>query len=363
MKKLFAAASLILIFYVAVAMLGHAAQLADVADRIHPGAGIVTFWILIALLYGGPLFLVGMFFSLPKPLIPPEEAKGPEHDEYIQKLAARLTDNPLLKGARIESLEEVEAAVAKLAQEANKLIRDTASAVFVSTAVLQNGRMDGLIVLATQLRLVWRISRIFDQRPSPRQLISLYGNVSANVLIADSIQEVDFTEISTPIVTSIFPSLKGAIPGLEGISSLLVNSMANGTANAFLTLRIGIAARIYSEATTKPSLRNVRNSTTVQALVMVKDIAKEQGTEISRRAWESLKGVFISATEKTVDTVKTSAKGLSDATVHTAKTAKDRVIGSLQSMTDSVTKRREKNPDDDRAETEFEKAQPNTPSL
>jgi hypothetical protein len=347
MKKLLVAASIVLLLYIAIAMLGHAAQLADVADRVLPGAGIFVFWGLVALLYGGPMVLVAMFYRLPKALIPPKATEGPEHDEYIQMVAARLRGNPVLKGERIESPEDLEAALVRLSKEANTVIRGTASSVFVSTAVLQNGRLDGLIVLATQLRLVWHIARIYYQRPSPRQLLHLYGNVSANVLIADSIQEIDFAEISVPIVTSIFPSLKGSIPGLQGVASLLVNSMANGTANAFLTLRIGILARTYCEATAEPDKGLLRSSVTMRAMVLAKDIAKEQGAEIAERAWESVKGVVMASAEKTVDAVKASAQKVSDVTVGAAMAVKDSAVGSVQTISDIVTRRGKEQPGND----------------
>lgn len=356
MKKFFVAASIILVFYLGIAMLGHAAQLADLADRIHPDSGIFVFWGLVALLYGGPLVLVLLFYSLPKALILPKATEGPEHDEYMAKVAAKLQGNPLLKGERIDLPEEVEAALARLSKEANLVIRDTASSVFVSTAVLQNGRLDGLIVLATQLRLVWRISRIYYQRPSPRQLLHLYGNVSANVLIADSIQEIDFAEISAPIVTSVFPSMKGLIPGFGGVASLLVNSMANGTANAFLTLRIGILARAYCEATAEPNRGVLRSSVTMQAMVLVKDIAKEQGTKIAVSVWESLKGVVVTTAEKTADVVKASAQKISDVTSGTAVSVKDGVAGTFGAISDSVSRLRGNKAEEAVAVPQIEKA-------
>lgn len=356
MKKIFIAASALIIFYLGVIMLGHAAQLAAVADAMLPGAGLYVFWILITVLFGSPLILLAMFFSLPKPMVPPDEMTGPRHDAYFKQLAARLKVNPLLKGERIETQADVEAAIAKLSKVANQAVRDTASAVFVSTAVLQNGRLDGLIVLATQLRLVWRIARIYYQRPSPRQLIHLYGNVSANVLIADSVQEIDFAEISAPIVSAVFPSLKGAIPGLQGLSSLLVNSLANGSANAFLTLRIGMIARMYCEATATPNKAMVRKNATIEALVLVKEVTREQGAEVARRAWGTVKGLVETTAGTTVQAVKTSAQKISETTTNSARAAKDSAVGSWESISDSVSKKLRKKPADDADNVRIEKS-------
>ena len=76
------------------------------------------------------------------------------------------------------------------------------------------------------------------------------------------------------MVALIIPSAKGAIPGVQGISHLLVNSIANGTANAFLTLRVGIVARRYLEATAVPSRQETQRSATVSALALVGAIAR-----------------------------------------------------------------------------------------
>ena len=136
---------------------------------------------------------------------------------------------------------------------ADKVVQDTANNVFVGTAVMQNGRLDGLIVLVAQLRMVWQIAKIYYQRPSPRQMLYLYSNVGTTVFLADSIQQINFMELAAPLVASVIPSLKGAIPGLQGIATLMVNSIANGSANAFLTLRVGIVTRQYCETLTIPS--------------------------------------------------------------------------------------------------------------
>ena len=120
-------------------------------------------------------------------------------------------------------------------------------------------------------------------------MLYLHSNVGANVLIADNIQNIDFAELATPIVVSIFPSMKSGIPGLQGISTVLVNSMANGAANAFLTLRVGLLAKAYCEALTTPSQGAVRQSTTTKALGLVATIVKEQGRRVASKSWDTVR--------------------------------------------------------------------------
>ena len=155
-----------------------------------------------------------------------------------------------IQGRALRTDQDVRAALDVLATEADMVGRRTASAVFISTAIMQNGRLDGAVVLATQARMIWEIAAIYDQRPSLRRMAHLYSEVIATALLATSLEDVDFSEMVTPLAVSVVPSLKGALPGFQGISSLLVNSLANGAANAFLTLRVGAVAKHYCAATT-----------------------------------------------------------------------------------------------------------------
>ena len=103
--------------------------------------------------------------------------------------------------------EEIEAAVRQLSVEADSVVRRTASTVFLSTALMQNGRLDGLIVLFTQIQMVNRIARIYVQRPSPRELLRLYENVGGTAFVASSLESLDLGEMVAPLATSIVPAL------------------------------------------------------------------------------------------------------------------------------------------------------------
>jgi hypothetical protein len=197
-----------------------------------------------------------------------------------------MLKNPRLHGLQLTSNADIPAALVKLSHDADKIIQDTANNVFVGTAVMQNGRLDGLIVLVAQLRMVWQISKIYYQRPSPRQMLYLYSNVGTTVFLADGLQQLNFMELAAPLVASVIPSLKGAIPGLQGIATLMVNSIANGSANAFLTLRVGIVTKQYCETLTTPVSKVVRESATKIAFKHVGQITKENGANLAKATWK-----------------------------------------------------------------------------
>ncbi|GHU26174.1 hypothetical protein AGMMS50256_02760 [Betaproteobacteria bacterium] len=337
-SRIFIAVSFAVIGYFFLSLVSAISQVADFVDRAYPGTAIWVFWGLVLFFFGLLLTPVYFYFRLPKVPIPPADEDPAATESFLRALREHLKGNPRLSDMELASNEEIPLALSKLGNEADIVIKRTASAVFVSTAVMQNGRLDGLFVLVSQLRLVWRIASIYHGRPLPRQMLHLYGNVGANVLIADNIQEIDFTEIATPIVASIFPSIKGSIPGLQGVSTLLVNSLSNGAANAFITLRIGLIAKTYCAALSTPMESSVRKSSTVEALVLVAGIVKEQGGRIVEKSWQMVRDTFVDATEATVQGVKGALRKTADATAGTAKTVGDSFGSGIRSIKDMITK-------------------------
>src|SRR6266404_4257123 len=188
-------------------------SLISLADRIHPVAGTIVFWSFFLAAGFFTLYCVIAYARLPAALIPPEETSGPRHDAYLQALRARLAINPRTRDLPLATPEEIERAVGHLSNEADKVVRRTASTVFLSTALMQNGRLDGLVVLFTQIQMVNRVARIYVQRPSPRELMRLYANVAGTALIASGLESLDLGEMIAPLATSVVPAIKGGIPG------------------------------------------------------------------------------------------------------------------------------------------------------
>jgi len=333
--------------YLCIVLIASVAQLADAADRIYLGMGQPVFWILISIFLYFVISPVVLYFKLPKALIPPIEIAGPKHDAYLNELLPRLALNPRLSGFPLNSIEDIPLAIKVLSKDADKIIHETASSVFVGTAVMQNGRLDGLITLFTQARMVWRIASVYQQRPSPRQMLYLYTNVGATAYIAANIEDIDFSALTAPIVVSILPSLHGGIPGLQGVATLLINSLTNGAANAFLTLRIGSIARQYSEALSYPSKRDVQKNATVLALGLIGRITKEHSIKIVTNFWESVKDTVLDVVDKTVDTsvqgIKGAAGKVSDTAISSAKVMGEALystVKEVKNVTSKITSRK-----------------------
>src|SRR5256714_7523655 len=264
-----------------------ATSLISLADRIHPVAGTVVFWGSCLAAGFFALYCVIAYAQLPPALVPPNETSGPKHEAYLQTLRSRLRNNPRTRELPLATSAEVEAAVAHLSKEADLVVRRTASTVFLSTALMQNGRLDGLIVLFTQIQMVGRIARIYVQRPSPRELVRLYANVGSTAFVASGLESLDLGEMVAPLAVSEVPALKSGIPGLSGISALLVKCVSNGAANAFLTLRVGEVARRYCELTSHHSPEAIRRSATAAAVQHLGRIVRENCALLVAQIWAS----------------------------------------------------------------------------
>jgi hypothetical protein len=264
-----------------------ATSLISLADRIHPIAGTVVFWTVCLAAGFFALYCAIAYARLPAALVPPEEDSGPKHDAYLQALRIRLAANPRTRDLPLVTKEEIEKAIGHLSAQADSVVRRTASTVFLSTALMQNGRLDGLIVLFTQIQMVARIAGIYVQRPSPRELVRLYANVAGTAFIASGMESLDLGEMVAPLAVSVVPALKGGIPGLSGISALLVKCVSNGAANAFLTLRVGEVARRYCELTSRHSPEAIRRSATAAAVQHLGRIVRENGALVVRKIWAS----------------------------------------------------------------------------
>jgi len=294
MKKWIYIALAVATFCVAGLLLGAINQIAGVAARFHPLAGDATFWTLVGALGAGLLYGLFRYSRMSPALVPPEHGcDEAQLADYKMALRRRVQSNPLLRDHAIETDAQLDEGLAILAENADRVIRKTSSTVFITTALMQNGRLDGMVVLFTQLRMIWRVARVYVQRPSPRQMLHLYANVAATAFIAGGIEELDIGQMFAPLATSALPALKAGIPGLHGISALLVRCVSNGAANAFLTLRVGEVARRYCALTSDLSRDQIRISATAEAVSHLRRIVAENGALVAKNAWDATAGVML----------------------------------------------------------------------
>jgi hypothetical protein len=87
-----------------------------------------------------------------------------------------------------------------------------------------------------------------------------------------------------------------------------VNSIVTGTANAFLTLRVGIIAKRYCGALVLPERRTVRRLAVAQAAQMLGTIARDGARRVGGAFWAAAKS-----------RVGDAARGVGDSAMQTAR--------------------------------------------
>ena len=147
LRKVAIPSAVFCVVFVGVLLLNQTLQLADTAARLHPAAGDFVFWGLVftyLLCVGVPVVL---FLRLPAPLVPPHSEADPAFEGYLKKLRRRLAVNPHLPECSLESRADVEAALAALRRKAEEVVKTAGSRVFLTTAISQNGSLDGASVI------------------------------------------------------------------------------------------------------------------------------------------------------------------------------------------------------------------------
>ena len=258
------------------------------AGAVHPLLGQCVLWLLL-LTYAVCLAVpIVTFVRLPKRLVPPPPGDPAQDSAFIHSLAQRLRANRHLSNREISAADHasVDRALQELAGLARQRTIEAATTVFVGTAVSQSGRLDGVMVLGTQSRLVWQIAHLYWQRPSLRDLASLYASVAAAAFVAQNVDDFDFSALVEPMLAPILAnSVVSAIPGFAPVATLVANSSIDGTVNAFLTLRIGCLASAYCGSLTRPDPRSLRRTATAEAAGMLAAVARHGAERVALAMW------------------------------------------------------------------------------
>lgn len=249
-------------------------QIVQSARAVNPTLGDGVLWGLIFLYAALLITPLVLWFRLPRRMSPPSTTEGAEYDRFMIDFRRRLRRNARLRDVSLETTEDVLAALKLLDRQADESITTSASTVFLSTAALQSGRLDVLVVLAAQTRLIWNVAHVYYQRPSVRDFLQLYANVATTAFLAAGVEDVDVDVL----VSTIFGSSIAAIPGMH----LLTNSVLSGSANAFLTLRVGMIAKEYCRCTVREEKRTIRRTATMQAARLLGTIVRDGTRKLSK---------------------------------------------------------------------------------
>jgi hypothetical protein len=273
-KKITLLVSVLITLLFGVFVFNQTVQVVQSARAVNPTFGDGVLWGLVFLYSVLVLTPIVLWFRVPKRISPPAATEGPERERFMADFKRRLARNSRLRGVPLNTPAEFEQALTTLDKQADDVVTSTSSAVFLSTALLQSGRLDGLVVLVAQTKLIWQVAHVYYQRPSIRDFAQLYANVASTTFIAAGIEDIDVDVL----LGTVFGSTVAAIPGMH----LLASSILSGSANAFLTLRVGMITKEYCRCTMKVERKGVRRMATVQAARLIGTIVKEGTQKISK---------------------------------------------------------------------------------
>jgi hypothetical protein len=144
-----------------VVLMNQTLQLVQVASEASPILGKLVFYGLLALYTTLLLVPLILYLRLPKQLTPPTSIESSGFPRYLAALRKRLSKNSRLREHPLTTQQHIEAAIAVLDKEVNVVVRSAASSIFLTTAVCQSGRLDMLVVLSVQTKLIWKIAHIY----------------------------------------------------------------------------------------------------------------------------------------------------------------------------------------------------------
>lgn len=267
-------------------VINQTAQVVGLAGTVSPVLGRVVLFGLLAVYAASvivPLVWVG---KMPRALIPPEKAEGDAYQEYLDRLGKRLAKNPRVEQTQVDptDVSTIEAALKELESKADVHIQSAASNVFIMTAISQYGALDAFIVMLAQLRMVWQVTTLYYQRPAFRELVYLYSNVFATAFLASRIENMDLLEDQLePVIASIMgSSLSSLTPAFNTAANIVTNSIIEGSANAFLTLRVGMITKEYCSSLVKQEKRQLRRAAAVQAASMLGKVLSESAYTVTK---------------------------------------------------------------------------------
>lgn len=146
----FVAIPIIILFL--VVLINQSTQFILLVSTINPLlgqiSGVVVVLAFVAII-GVPIVSILRF---PKHLVPPKDTGSEQYLSYRKEIQRRLSGNKRITKQKISFAgpKGIEEAFDFLNSKADAKIKETASAVFLTTAISQNGKLDGLMVLIGQ---------------------------------------------------------------------------------------------------------------------------------------------------------------------------------------------------------------------
>ena len=291
--------------------------------------GYVTLSFLIIAYFALLAIPLNFILRMPKALVPPANQNSMEFELYIEKLKKRLSTNKYLKSFPLNSRDDIETAYICLDAEANKQIRSAAAVVFFGTGVSQNGKFDAVIVVITQISLIWRIAYIYNQRPSLREVAKLYVNVFSCAFVSSSIDGMvdSAADAALGVGGSVFSSLYSKVAG----------SLADGSINALMSLRLGVITRRTFNPFEVKTKAEIRKGASIEALAILTEIAGEKAKTAGIAVGQASMKAAVATAEASKQAVTAIGEAASKTASSVSETSKKAGVVTAEASKQAVT--------------------------
>lgn len=309
----------------------------------HYGAFVCCILVGLELLAGYALYK--SLFGRPSRLILKLDATEEERQAFRKEMRSRLRSNPHLKGLGLkpDDPEFTTKAMAHLDELAEQEIRSHGKKVFLGTALSQNGKLDALIMFLALSRMVYRVSKIYNQKPSPDELWSVLSTVSSSTFVAFSIEALDIPQTITDTMNELVPAVAPAmaassVPFMGSALHVFTASLIDGAANCLLAVRAGVITRRAYNYALKGGLENLRRSCVRETGAIMLDISKESLSQVVKALTGEIQDLSVRSSQKMLTKAGKAVSDLGKSCGAKVKESADLVCETSQSVANATVK-------------------------
>lgn len=293
---------------------------------IDPVLSIVFLIVLFFVLLYFVVFPVISILKLPK--YPSPTDKGIKEKYIIRKRITLFKKNQILRNYNIDcsglknSRADYREVIEKIKIESKKLRDDHVKKIFLSTAIAQNGFIDGIILMSASVNIVKQTFILFGGRVSYKDLLSIAKAVYYSIIISAS--EGVETGVEE-LIEKVGPSSIKSIP----FAGKILESFADGFVSATLLCRVGLITENYctktfieSEKELYPGIQSVLKTVNPVAVFIRETILKQFKKAVGDKVSGVVKNI-ISIFTKEKDSIRStgSQKAVEEKAAGSAKTA------------------------------------------
>jgi len=338
---------LITAIYCGFILLSSILTIGEQLNRLHSYVEI-SFYIFSGFLFWFLILkhILRVFLAKEEKVINYTNYKSPIREKIINQELERISKLDFFKNG-LPKEEDCEKQLIKayelLDKKSDEIITTRARTVFLTTAFSQNGKLDFFFVLSNQIKLIRELTDLNRNRPSIKELYKIYSNVFFNAIGADMISEADITSHVTQVMSG---TVMTNIPYATATCSIIASSVLEGSANGFLTLRVGyLTTGLLSNKHDELGLRNnasLKATTKFSGLLV--EVVKTITTYVTgalgskiKNAGESVVENSMKAAETVVDTGKQTAESVYETGKKTAETVLETGKQAADSVGETIT--------------------------